>query len=86
MFISCVNLLLECGIRPLVKSSRIVGGTNATFGEWPWQVLIQDSNPNNFCGGVLISQKFIITTASCQLFPKENLSVMDDELNGKIFR
>ncbi|XP_050426858.1 serine protease filzig-like [Adelges cooleyi] len=61
-----------CGVRPLVrKNGRIVGGTGSTFGEWPWQVLVKEATwlglfTKNKCGGVLITQKHVITAAHCQ--------------------
>ncbi|XP_072937515.1 uncharacterized protein flz [Epargyreus clarus] len=60
-----------CGVRPLVKSGRIVGGKNAKFGEWPWQVLVRESTwlglfTKNKCGGVLITNRFVTTAAHCQ--------------------
>ncbi|XP_053621135.1 serine protease filzig [Plodia interpunctella] len=60
-----------CGVRPLVKSGRIVGGKNAKFGEWPWQVLVRESTwlglfTKNKCGGVLITSRFVTTAAHCQ--------------------
>ncbi|KAI5643698.1 trypsin domain-containing protein [Phthorimaea operculella] len=60
-----------CGVRPMVKSGRIVGGKNAKFGEWPWQVLVRESTwlglfTKNKCGGVLITNKFVTTAAHCQ--------------------
>ncbi|CAD7077846.1 unnamed protein product [Hermetia illucens] len=62
---------LQCGVRPHVKSGRIVGGKGSTFGEWPWQVLVRESTwlglfTKNKCGGVLITNKFVITAAHCQ--------------------
>lgn len=61
----------ECGIRPLLKSGRIVGGKGASFGEFPWQVLVRESTwlglfTKNKCGGVLISNKYVMTAAHCQ--------------------
>ncbi|RVE53595.1 hypothetical protein evm_001736 [Chilo suppressalis] len=60
-----------CGVRPLVKSGRIVGGKNARFGEFPWQVLVRESTwlglfTKNKCGGVLITSRFVTTAAHCQ--------------------
>ncbi|KAJ2938188.1 hypothetical protein O0L34_g18527 [Tuta absoluta] len=60
-----------CGVRPMVKTGRIVGGKNAKFGEWPWQVLVRESTwlglfTKNKCGGVLITNKFVTTAAHCQ--------------------
>lgn len=61
----------QCGVRPHVKSGRVVGGKGARFGEWPWQVLVRESTwlglfTKNKCGGVLITQKYVITAAHCQ--------------------
>ncbi|XP_055379606.1 serine protease filzig [Condylostylus longicornis] len=61
----------QCGVRPHIKSGRIVGGKGATFGEWPWQVLVRESTwlglfTKNKCGGVLITNKFVMTAAHCQ--------------------
>ncbi|XP_041983315.1 serine protease filzig [Aricia agestis] len=60
-----------CGVRPLIKSGRIVGGKNANFGEWPWQVLVRESTwlglfTKNKCGGVLITNRYVTTAAHCQ--------------------
>ncbi|KAG5884318.1 hypothetical protein JTB14_023740 [Gonioctena quinquepunctata] len=61
----------ECGVRPLMRSAKIVGGKGATFGEFPWQVLVRESTwlglfTKNKCGGVLISHKYVMTAAHCQ--------------------
>lgn len=61
----------ECGVRPLMRSGKIVGGKGATFGEWPWQVLVKESTwlglfTKNKCGGVLISSRYVVTAAHCQ--------------------
>ncbi|PNF43463.1 hypothetical protein B7P43_G10805 [Cryptotermes secundus] len=69
---SPVDYKHECGVRPLMqKSGRIVGGKGATFGEWPWQVLVRESTwlglfTKNKCGGVLITSRYVITAAHCQ--------------------
>lgn len=61
----------ECGVRPHVKSGRIVGGKGSTFGAYPWQVLVRESTwlglfTKNKCGGVLITSRYVITAAHCQ--------------------
>jgi len=51
-----------CGI-PNVAHERIVGGVEATPHEFPWQVgLFFDGY---FCGGSIISEKYILTAAHC---------------------
>lgn len=66
-----VRYIPVCGVRPLMKSGRIVGGKDAKFGEWPWQVLVRESTwlgliTKNKCGGVLITNRFVTTAAHCQ--------------------
>ncbi|XP_043680145.1 serine protease filzig isoform X1 [Vespula pensylvanica] len=61
----------QCGVKPLIKTGRIVGGKGARFGEWPWQVLVREATwlglfTKNKCGGVLITDKYVITAAHCQ--------------------
>ncbi|XP_014470116.1 PREDICTED: mucin-17 [Dinoponera quadriceps] len=62
----------QCGVRPLIsRAGKIVGGKGAQFGEWPWQVLVREATwlglfTKNKCGGVLITDKYVITAAHCQ--------------------
>ncbi|XP_027198757.2 uncharacterized protein LOC113792993 [Dermatophagoides pteronyssinus] len=78
-----------CGVRPLRPTGRVVGGRNAQFGEWPWQVLIKEKSWLGFftkskCGGVLIDYKWILTAAHCQPGMMGSLIVMlgQHELHG----
>jgi len=51
-----------CGI-PNAQPDKIVGGVEATPHEFPWQVgLFFDGY---FCGGTIISEKYILTAAHC---------------------
>jgi len=48
-----------------------VGGEKSKFGDWPWQVLVKESTwlglfTKNKCGGVLISDRHVLTAAHCQ--------------------
>ncbi|XP_063286938.1 uncharacterized protein LOC134572067 [Pelobates fuscus] len=51
-----------------VISSRIVGGANAEYGEWPWQVLIK-YNGAFTCGGSLINNQWVLSAAHCFDYP-----------------
>ncbi|XP_015745547.2 plasma kallikrein isoform X1 [Python bivittatus] len=49
------------------QQSRIVGGSNSSVGEWPWQVSLHTklSIQSHHCGGSIISDQWILTAAHC---------------------
>ncbi|XP_060758292.1 serine protease 27 [Neoarius graeffei] len=53
----------ECG-RPFVET-RIVGGSEAQNGAWPWQVDIQLGTSGHVCGGSVISRDWVLSAAHC---------------------
>ncbi|KAK7134261.1 hypothetical protein R3I93_017618 [Phoxinus phoxinus] len=56
----------DCGVAPI--NTRIVGGTDAPAGNWPWQVSIHfkdNFNNGHICGGTLISNQWVMTAAHC---------------------
>ena len=46
---------------------RIVGGTNAQPGSWPWQVLVdfEEHQGPVSCGGSILTPYWIVTAAHC---------------------
>ena len=55
-----------CG--QLNREKRIVGGHTSDFGDHPWQAAIMRKTRNRWlmqCGGVLISDRFVLTAAHC---------------------
>ncbi|XP_072547016.1 transmembrane protease serine 13a [Salminus brasiliensis] len=63
---------IDCGKQQI--TSRIIGGSVAQLGRWPWQVSLH-FNGAHICGGSLISQDFVVTAAHC--FPDSNPLYMD---------
>ncbi|XP_068216418.1 trypsin-1-like [Palaemon carinicauda] len=55
-----------CGKRGR-RFNRIVGGTAASEGEFPWMASLMSErmDPNYFCGGALISAWYVLTAAHC---------------------
>ena len=57
------SIIDTCGV-PKVATSRVIGGTDAKPGQWPWNVAIWRKG-TFVCGGVLINSEFVLTSAAC---------------------
>ncbi|CAB3382865.1 Hypothetical predicted protein [Cloeon dipterum] len=66
----------------LTVKGRIIGGTNARKGEFPWQVSLHIRGFGHFCGGSIVYLKHIVTAAHCS---KHNLDVLS-VVAGSIYR
>ncbi|GFY62964.1 testisin [Trichonephila inaurata madagascariensis] len=53
----------QCG-RRFARHARIVGGSDAYLGEFPWAVSVRLLT-THFCGGVIISKTWVLTAAHC---------------------
>ena len=61
------SVVLECGVVPqgLRSRSGIVGGDEAVPYSHPWQIQLRLKNGSHWCGGSILSDKFVITAAHC---------------------
>ncbi len=56
------------------RVTRIIGGSNARPGDWPWQVALLFRG-EAFCGGSLIHPEWVLTAAHCLDLPVEAVTV-----------
>lgn len=63
-----VNLLVFVLSPTVLPESRVVGGTNARAGELLFSASLQTVQAGHFCGGAIISDRWIVTAASCVVF------------------
>ena len=65
-FYCLLTIAPSTGCRCGRRQTRIVGGTNARAGEFPWQVgLVPRGGTRTFCGGSVINNRYVLTAAHC---------------------
>uniref|UniRef100_A0A8C8IGZ7 Ovochymase 2 n=1 Tax=Oncorhynchus tshawytscha TaxID=74940 RepID=A0A8C8IGZ7_ONCTS len=77
----------KCGlpqIRNLLdRSLRIVGGLEARYGSHPWLVSLR-SRGFHFCGGAILTERWILTAAHCFSVVSTNVSVVIGEYDQRV--
>ncbi|XP_037372050.1 chymotrypsinogen B-like [Talpa occidentalis] len=66
----------------LIIKPRIINGEDAAPGSWPWHVSLETPPGILFCGGSLISEKWVITAAHCNVTTSDWVVVGQSDLNS----
>ena len=64
---NCYNKMLTEKKKSSIPQGRVIGGTNARHGSWPWQVGLYagDDDSKFFCRGSLVTPDWVLTAAHC---------------------
>ncbi|CAN7986332.1 unnamed protein product, partial [Ixodes hexagonus] len=54
-------------MKAVTVSERIINGTKAAEGDWPWAAALYTEDDKYHCGGALISSEHVLTAAHCFL-------------------
>ncbi len=69
-----------------LETQRIVGGTDALPGAWPWAAAIalvrSDGSLFQYCGGSLIDAEWVLTAAHCEVEPGDKIILGRNDLTG----
>lgn len=54
------------------REGRIVGGSNANLGQFPYQVSLRTAANFHFCGGSIINNRWVLSAAHCTIGRAQN--------------
>jgi uncharacterized repeat protein (TIGR01451 family) len=71
------SVLREADGIPLSPPQKIVGGSEATPGAWPWMASVHRINFGHWCGAALVHPEWVLTAAHCtNPFSAQDLTVI----------
>ncbi|XP_072165247.1 trypsin-2-like [Diadema setosum] len=86
--VSCGETPTVWGIRGIENGNilaKIIGGTNAKRGNWPWQAQLVLKGSGHYCGGTLVDEYHVLSAAHCfQRYGKRSFKVRLGEHNQRI--
>ena len=78
------NFGTSCGVQSIptknnYQENKIINGIESSKGSWPWMASLRKTyRSEHFCGGVLISNRVVVTAAHCILIGIPDYVILGD--------